>query len=170
MDWTRGDEFVSRLQKAISGSTFLKARWEKIETGLRLHKGREYFIAVSVLLPQLEGIFTDAMIIRGQALDKKGKIVARIDDGSIRLDRRGKPIVLSGWKAKLDHSMISEWMIVQRLTDLFMDTLIPKRNRIVHGSRGNHTSPKLSTQILLAILVLSEEIYQLERKSKARPN
>ncbi|MCL5428860.1 MAG: hypothetical protein M1347_03525 [Chloroflexi bacterium] len=166
--WTRKDEFASRLETAIDGSKFLRTRWKKIENGLLLHKRSDYSTAISVLLPQLEGIFTDVLIIRGQAVSKNGKLYAKGSDGNIKSDKRGKPLALTGWRSKIDHANFPGDTVLQSLTSLFLDTLLPKRNPILHGNRGNHESPKLSTQILLAILAVSEEIAKFEHGRKKR--
>ena len=155
---TKSSLFYDDLNKEFNSCQIIKKRWKIVELALEAHKSRKYFLSIPALLTQVEGILSDIIILRGEAKSIKGKLYARNNDGNIKTDRKGNPVLLIGLQKKIQHSRFKNNVILQNISILMADRLITDRNKILHGQSLTPIKPKLSIQCLLLLLVLSKEI------------
>ena len=160
---TRKESFYEELIDLFNDYSILKGRKEIIDSAYSAHKNRNYLLSVPVLLTQIEGIINEMLILRGEAKLIEGKFYARNKDGSLKLNKNNNPIMLTGLKWKIDHSKFKNDEVLKGIANSLSDKLIFERNEILHGQGVNLIKPKLSTQCLLIIFVLSNELqYHLE--------
>lgn len=155
---TRSKSFYKELTSLFSDSPILKERQDIINSAYKAHKDRNYLLSVPVLLTQIEGIINQMLILRGEAKLINGKFYARNTDGTLKQDKKGDPIKLTGLKWKLDHSKFKNDEILSGIANSISNKLIFQRNEILHGQSIKAIKPKLSTQCLLIIYVLSNEL------------
>lgn len=159
---TRREDFKTVLMQNFSESSVVKRRWRIVETALVAHRNRVYALSIPVLLSQIEGMFTDVLIVIGTVKRRKGKLYAKNADGSLKLGKDGKPVMLRGLGQVITNSDIGDEEGLQLLADVFTDWLIPERNAILHGRNVSYDKAKLSVQLVLIIYVLSLEFALFE--------
>lgn len=155
---TRDSHFVDELQQLILESPVLSRRWEVIEQALVAHRNRRYVLSIPVLLAQVEGVFTDALILKNMAIRVGNKLCVRDQTGNVKLDRKGQPVMLHGLGQKVQNSRFHNDPGLQDVGNYLTDSLIPERNGILHGSHLAYGRARLSVQLVLAVYVLAAEI------------
>ncbi len=156
---TRSQEFEQNLQELCVSLPLLRRRWKIVKLALEYHQRREYLASVPLLLAQVEGLFTDAMILYRMAAPKGRKLYARGSDDKLILNAKMKPIEVMTLRAKVDYApKFKSHAVLKNVIDLFLDQLIAERNNILHGRRTAYGTAKLSNQLLLLIYVLANEI------------
>lgn len=159
---TRSNEFEAALRDRMQNSTLLQRRWRIVALALEAHRNRQYLLSIPPLLAQVEGIFTDMLILKGMAIARNGKLYARGADGKEKRDKNQKPIPLTGLSQKAAHSRFQNHDVVQRIVDLFMKYLTENRNAILHGQQTTYGRAKLSTQTLLVLHILAQALSEFE--------
>ncbi len=159
---TRHDEFQAELENLFHASSVLKRRWHIVEEALLAHRSRNYAIAIPTLLAQVEGIFTDALILKQLVERVNGKLYAKDSSGNLKLDRNGKPIQLHGLGQKVNKSDLQNEYLLKGLADFFTNHLVSERNEIMHGSNISYNRAKLSIQLILNIYLLAVEFADFE--------
>jgi hypothetical protein len=165
---TCSDEFRRELLENFRDSSILKRRQDVVDSALVAHCERRYMLSIPVLLAQLEGMFTDALIVKGTVVRKDKKLYAKDKLGNLKLNRKGKPIELRGLGEAIQHADIGDEEDLYTLAKFITDYLIPERNAIMHGRAVSYDRAKLSVQLLLTIYVLSLEFAWLEPESESR--
>jgi len=155
---TRSESFYKELISFFQSSPILGERKEIIDSAYLAHKKRNYLLSVPVMLTQIEGIISQMLILRGEAKVIEGKFYARNSDGSLKLNKNENPIKLTGLKWKIDHSKFKDDENLSGIANSISNKLIFERNEILHGQSIEHIKPKLSTQCLLIIFILSNEL------------
>lgn len=153
---TRHQDFLDEARLRFSDSSVLSRRWRVIEQALVAHRNRHYAISIPTLLAQIEGIFTDALVLKGAVKQDKGKLYAR-DKG-----RDGKPVQLHGLGQKVQNSDLQDEPLLHDLARFFTDYLVKGRNDIMHGRIVNYDKAKLSVQLLLYTYLLAAEFVDFE--------
>jgi hypothetical protein len=159
---TREGSFAEEMRHRFQESARLRRRWAIVGAALEAHRRREYVLSIPPLLAQLEGLVTDLLLLRGQAVVLGRKVVAK-DAGSLRKGRDGKPIVLKGLDAKIRTSGFESMAEVRMGAEFVLNQLAPARNAILHGNRTTYGSAKLSVQLLLLIWIYAEVVVAVER-------
>lgn len=158
----RSDDFAAALEEHFQNSSVLKPRWRIVERSLAAHCRRDYALSIPTLLTQVEGVFTDALILKNMAERRDGKLYIKNPDGTLKLDRNDRPIVLYGLGQKVQNSRFRGDDLLNDLVDFFTDRLIPERNNIMHGSHLNYDKAKLSVQLLLNVYFMAAEFAGFE--------
>ncbi len=166
---TRNDEFRTDLERLFNSSSVLKRRWPIVEKALLAHQERNYTVSIPTLLAQVEGTFTDALILMSLVVRVNGKICERDSSGNPKLDKNGKPIQLRGLKGKVDllkrrlnASDLEDEYLLEALASFFTSYLISERNDIMHGKSISYGKAKLSIQLVLIIYQLAAEFVDFE--------
>lgn len=159
---TRSDDFTARSNSYFSTSGVLRRRWRIVKQAYAAHRKREYALSIPALLAQVEGMFTDALILKNMAIRQDNKLYARDSDGNLKLGRKGKPVRLHGLGQKVQNSRFREDDILRDLVGFFTSTLIPERNDIMHGSTTDYGRAKLSVQLVLSTYLLAAEFAEFE--------
>lgn len=159
---TRHQNFLGEAQLLFSESSVLGRRWRVIEQALIAHRNRHYAISIPTLLAQIEGIFTDALVLKGAVKQDKGKLYARDLSGALKVNKKGDPIELHGLGQKVQHSDLQDEPLLHDLARFFTDHLVKGRNDIMHGRIVNYDKAKLSVQLLLYTYLLAAEFVDFE--------
>lgn len=162
---TRHQAFFDEAKLHFLTSSVLNRRWHIIEQAIVAHQNRHYAISIPTLLAQIEGIFTDALVLRGAVKQNNGKLYARDQTGSIKLGRDRKPVQLHGLSQKVQNSDLQNEPLLKDLARFFTDYLVKGRNDIMHGRTVNYDKAKLSVQLLLYTYLLAAEFVDFERKN-----
>jgi hypothetical protein len=168
--FTCSQDFESDLRDNFQNSFVLKRRWRIIEIALAAHRRREYLLSIPPLFAQLEGTYTDLLILKEMAirgLEKKGnksrKKLFVAEGGKYKLNSDKKRIKLDGLGQLVTQTSLKDDPDFKRVADCLSNQLAPKRNGILHGRVTAYEKAKYSVQALLLLLVLSNEIAALER-------
>lgn len=159
---TRQAEFTQTLKESFQKSSILRRRWKVVEQALIAHKNRNYVLSIPTLLAQVEGMFTDALVLKGIVVRVKGELYANDGTGKPKLDTKGKPMKLHGLGQKVKHSDLQFEDILKGLAEFFASRLVPERNSIMHGSYVTYDTAKLSLQLVLNIYLLAAEFVDFE--------
>ncbi|NLX25451.1 MAG: hypothetical protein GXY61_05755 [Lentisphaerae bacterium] len=162
---TRNEQFADDLQSNFERSSVLRRRWPIVERALMAHIDRNYALSIPTLLAQVEGIFTDALILKQLVVRISGKIYARDSTGQPKLNKKGKPIELSGLGQKVDNSDLRDEHLLALLAEFFANGLVSDRNSILHGSNLSYNRAKLSVQLVLNIYILAAEFADFESEN-----
>lgn len=162
---TRHQDFFNEAKLRFSNSSVLNRRWRVIEQALVAHRNRHYAISIPTLLAQIEGIFTDALVLKGAVNQDNGKLYARDQTGATKLGRDGKPVQLHGLGQKVQNSDLQNEALLQDLARFFTDYLVKGRNDIMHGRIVDYDKAKLSVQLLLYTYLLAAEFVDFESES-----
>lgn len=160
----RKREFFEEMKGYFEQSTVLKRRWHIIEEALDSHHSRKYSTSIPTLLAQVEGVFTDALVLKGLVVRIKGKLYAKDGNGNPKLDKNGKRIQLHGLGQKVQNSDLRNEDILQGLAEFFVDYVVPERNDIMHGNHTAYDKAKLSVQLILNLYLLAAAFVDFEGK------
>src|SRR5690606_8578329 len=119
-------------------------------------------VAIPTLLAQVEGMFTDALILKQLVVRVNGKLCARDSSGNPKLDKNGKPVQLHGLGQKVNNSDLRNEYLLEGLADFFTAYLVSERNEIMHGSSISYNRAKLSIQLVLNVYLLAAEFADFE--------
>lgn len=159
---TRRQVFEEVMRQTFTGSSVLRRRWLIIEKALSAHRDRDYRLSIPVLLTQLEGVLTDILILKRMVAPKGKKLYVRGADGKIKLDRKDNPIQVHGVGQIVQHASLKDQEVLNAVVTILTSQLVNERNAILHGRRTTYGTAKLSTQVLLLILVIANEIAAVE--------
>jgi len=162
---TRQAEFTQMLRDCFQNSSILRRRWKVVEQALIAHQNRNYALSIPTLLAQVEGMFTDALVLKGMVIRVKGELYAKDGTGKPKLDKKGKPIQLHGLGQKVQNSDLQSEDILKGLAEFFVSYLVPERNSIMHGSYVTYDSAKLSLQLVLNVYLLAAEFVDFESEN-----
>src|SRR5690606_17109414 len=154
LHFTRQADFAEMLRECFETSTVLRRRWKIIEQALVAHKNRNYVLSIPTLLAQVEGIFTDALVLKGTAVRVNGRLCEKDTTGKPKLDKHNNPIPIHDLKQKVLKSNLQNEKILQALGQFYTSYLVDERNAILHGSHLTYGTAKLSVQLLLNIYLL----------------
>jgi len=161
--FTKGESFRLALEDQVMGSDVSKRRWEIIEKALVAHSSRVYVLSVPALFAQVEGMFTDSMIINDLAEIQNGRLYALDSAGIPKLDRNGDRVRLIGLGSKTQHSPYQNHPILSEVVGALVQALTGQRNGVLHGSDTSYGRAKLSTQLMLLVFILATEIVAFEQ-------
>lgn len=160
---TRGQKFEDVMKQTFKESSVLKRRLLIIERAFSAHRERNYTMSIPVLLAQLEGVVTDILILKRMVAPKGKKLYIRNSDGKIKLDSKNKPVQIHGLGQIVQHANVKDQEVLNAVVTVLTNQLVGDRNAILHGRRISYGTAKLSTQVLLLISVIANEIAALEK-------
>jgi hypothetical protein len=161
--FTRSEDFAVTLGERVTSSDVVARRWRIIEPMLAAHCGRNYALSIPALFAQVEGLFTDSMILSGLATIQGGKVLAQKPDGFLKLDKHNKPVELNGLGHKVRHSPYQGHDTLQEVASALLEFLTRRRNAVLHGNDVLYGKAKLSTQLILLVFILTTEILAFEQ-------
>lgn len=164
LQMTRQANFAETLRECFEASVVLRRRWKIIEQALIAHKNRNYVLSIPTLLAQVEGIFTDALALKGIAVRIDGRLCEKDITGKPKLDKHNKPIPIHDLRQKVLKSNLQNEKILQALGQFYTRYLVDERNAILHGSHLTYDTAKLSVQLLLNIYLLAIEFVIFENE------
>jgi hypothetical protein len=156
--FTKSTEFEEGLLETCGATPILQRRWPILRQALEAHRRREYWIAVPVLMSQLEGLISDALVLRSFVRRSKGKFYELDAQGQLKLNRRGTPVELIGLASKVQRFSLAGFGDLQGVVDLLNSELRSRRNGVLHGSDLRYGTAKLSIQLLLSVYLWALEI------------
>mgnify|MGYP005845216167 CR=1 FL=1 len=162
---TRQTGFIHLMKECFEKSDVLQRRWRIVEQALTAHQNRHYGTSIPTLLAQIEGIFTDALVLKGSVKQDKGKLYARDQTGAIKLGKDGNPVQLHGLGQKVQNSDLQDEPLLQDLAQFLTESSVKGRNDIMHGRIVNYDKAKLSVQLLLYTYLLAAEFVDFEGES-----
>ncbi|MCX9077474.1 MAG: hypothetical protein OIN84_05795, partial [Candidatus Methanoperedens sp.] len=165
LNTTRQAEFAEILRECFETSAILRRRWKIIKQALVAHKNRNYVLSIPTLLAQVEGIFTDALVLKGIAVRVNGRLCEKDIKGKPKLDKNNNPIPIHDLKQKVLKSNLQNEKILQALGQFFTSYLVDERNAILHGSHLTYGTAKLSVQLLLNIYLMAIEFVIFESET-----
>ena len=97
--YTRSAEFSDMLLEDLRNSSVQRRRQHLLEEALVAHRECRYGLSIPVLYAQVEGMFMDALVLKGAVVRQSGKLYAK-ENGQLKLQKtgknKGKPIELQG--------------------------------------------------------------------------
>ncbi len=133
-------------------------RWRVVEAALEAHQRREYLLSVPAMLPQVEGAIVDAMVLKGLTVKKNGKLYLRNDEGKSK-----QPIM---FRNAVDNAQLEEDPALEGTSSFLADSLVQRRNDILHGRDPRYGKAKLSVQSLLVLMILAKAVGEIEENKK----
>lgn len=132
-----------------------RSRWKVIDQALDAHARKHYMASVPILLAQVDGMLTCLLLARGElwlARDSWGK---KIYKGHSH--QTGKVIPANSLRKRLECTQLHQDPVLSELKVL-LDTKLDDRNDILHGDDTAYGTSKLSTQLVLVLAVLANEL------------
>ncbi|MGB3331021.1 MAG: hypothetical protein WBA46_18800 [Thermomicrobiales bacterium] len=162
-DVSTSEWFVQDLQLNISSSTLTAGRWRIVERGIELHKSGDFIASIPTLLPQVEGLLADALIIRSEA-ERDGTKLYRVNPktGTREKTREGKDKEFPGLKSIVEHSTYQNSKDLENARDYVANFLCSKRNGILHGASTDYADQDTSVRIVLLVSAFAEAIARAE--------
>jgi len=164
---TRTEEFATAMLSELGNSPKLQRRSAIFEQALEAHLNRKYLVSIPTLLPQVEGIWEDALVMRNE-------VTYKYKDG--KYGRKRKNLHLRNESAryvgtldlKLRRTTLRDHPALRGSVQLLSDAIVPKRDEILHGRLVGYGKAKLSVQLLLVLYVLLREVRVFESAMLAR--
>jgi hypothetical protein len=163
---TCSSSFETELHDNCRRSSVLAPRWRILEKALRAHRNRDYELSIPASLTQVEGIFTDALVLRNLVVLVNETPCERDPTGQPRLDKHGSPIRLHGLGQKVRSSDLRNEHVLSVISEFLVASLIPERNGILHGSDVTYARARLSVQSILLIYALVTELAYIEGEER----
>lgn len=165
LTYTRSSEFEEELRAPFERSRLLRRRWPIIRAVLGAHRGRQYALAVPVLMAQIEGIVADSMVFQGLVVRRGHKVFRRGPGGKPLLDKNGKPIEIKGLDPLVRQSRLQQHPLLADLATHIADVLAPDRNGVLHGANTSFGTAKQAVRCLLVVRGLAALFNELETGS-----
>ena len=165
---TRTDDFGDELRDRFEESVVMSRRWPAVEAAFEAHQRREYLLSIPAMLPQVEGAIVDAMALKDLTVRKNGKLYLRDEDGGLKLNKKDKPLPAITLTSAIQHARLEEHTTLEGTSSFVADSLIQKRNDVLHGRDYRYGKAKLSVQSLLVLTILAEAVSKIEEDKEAR--
>lgn len=164
---TRADDFGDELRERFEGSVAMGRRWRAVEAALEAHQRKDYLLSIPAMLPQVEGAIVDAMVLKDLAVKKNGKLYLRGEDGAPKLGKKGKPLPEIMLSSAVRNAQLEEHPTLEGTSSFLADSLIQRRNAILHGRDLRYDKAKLSVQALLVLALLADALGEIEADKTA---
>ena len=161
---TRADDFGEDLYESFESSDFMRRRWPVMEAAFEAHQRREYQLSIPAMLPQVEGVIVDTMVLKDLAVKRNGKWFLLDEDGGLKLGRDKKPLRPIMLTSALQNARLEDHHTLEGAASFLADSLVQKRNDIMHGHDPSYGRAKLSVQCLLMLTLLADAVTDLEEK------
>lgn len=164
---TRTDDFGDELRDRFKESVVMSRRWPAVEAAFEAHQRREYLLSIPAMLPQVEGAIVEAMILKDLTIRKNGKLFLRDENGGLKLNKNNKPLPAITLNSAVQNAQLEEHPTLEGTSSFVADSLIQKRNDVLHGRDYRYGRAKLSVQSLLVLTILAEAVSEIEEDKKA---
>lgn len=158
------DDFGNELRDRFEDSVTMSRHWRVVEAALEAHQRREYLLSIPAMLPQVEGVIVDAMVLKDLAIKKDGKLYLRDEDGGPKLNKKGKPLPEIMFRSAVHNAQLQEHPMLEGTSSFIADSLLQKRNAVLHGRDPQYGRAKLSIQSLLVLALLAEALGEIEEE------
>ena len=155
---TRTDGFGDEMRSCFEASTAMSRRWGVVEAALEAHQRRKYLLSVPAMLPQVEGAIVDTMVLKGLIIKKDGKPYLPNDKGKSKLIM---------FRTAVDNAQLEDDPTLEGTASFLADSLVQRRNEILHGRDPRYGRAKLSVQSLLVLMILAKAVGELEQGKRA---
>jgi hypothetical protein len=160
---TSSEEFVEQLGTAVGESALLHKRWRIIESACEAHAARKYDLAVPAILAQIEGTLVNLMFLKDLVKKEDGKFFLIDENGDFKPTRNKKkrlpPVTLH---PAITNAKLDEHPELAAASEFVADTLVQRRNAVLHGHDLSYGKAKFSVQALLILAVLADAVSKLE--------
>ncbi|MCC6567536.1 MAG: hypothetical protein IT298_17400 [Chloroflexi bacterium] len=157
----RRQDFVDELNAKFTRSKTLARRRHIIKQAIQAHVERNYAISIPTLFAQIEGILTDAMVLKQLVVREKGEVFTKGAAGDKKL--------LASLSRKKQHlEKLNAEQILPALMDVVSSHVSPQtdfvkaRNAILHGSSISYDRAGLSVTLILIANYLASEFEKYE--------
>lgn len=164
---TRADAFGDELRERFEGSVAMGRRWRAVEAAFAAHQRKQYLLSIPAMLPQVEGAIVDAMVLKDLAVKKDGKLYLRGEGGGPKLNKKGKPLPEIMLSTAVRNAQLEEHPTLEGTSSFVADSLIQRRNAVMHGRDLRYDKAKLSVQALLVLALLAEAVGEMEADKTA---
>ena len=152
---TSEHRFFQFMERVYSSHPKLQQRWGPVARAIDAHGKRDFYLSITALLPQVEGVFTDLLIARSEVAMYRGKPHAKnAATGRLILNRQNKHIKLDGLQSKIQRCDPTDDPVLQGVVENFLKRATKDRNPILHGNRPKYYSMKMSTQLAWVLYAL----------------
>lgn len=159
--------FRSNLLGMIAASPTMRWRLRSITSGLANHDRRDYYSSIPTLLPQMEGIVTDAVALTGCVEVRGHTVYALGPDGKRKQGPKSKkPVELNGMVTVLQQTAFMDVLQsfeIQVAAEFLMERFATQRNTTAHGRQKRFTA-RASVQAILLIYTWAK--YIADRESR----
>ena len=160
--YTSSEEFVEQLGTLVRDSKLMCKRWRIIEPACEAHAARKYDLAVPAILAQIEGTLVSLMFLKDLVKKENGKFFLVNENGDFKLSKKGKNrLALVTLQHAITNAKLDEHPNLAAASEFIADTLIQRRNNVLHGHDLNYGKAKFSVQALLILAVLAEAVSEL---------
>ncbi len=165
---TRTDDFGEELRDRFGRLRATRRRWPPVEAAFEAHQRGEYLLSIPAMLPQVEGAIVDAMVLKGLTVRKNGRLYLRGDDDRPKKgEKSGKRLPEITLHRAVSNARLEERPELEGVSSFVADSLVQKRNAVLHGRDVRYDKAKLSVQSLLVLALLTEAVGELEAAKKA---
>ena len=175
---TRAATLTRRLHQVTCSSEFEAALFEDfgqfrelrpwrnaLRQALDNHRRRQYHASIAGLLIIVEGVLTELMYARREAVRFNGKPHQVDVGGKMKRDGHNKPVKFGGLDSKIKQLRPGpDETLLQSVHADFLNQLPPDRNAVLHGNRAAYGSPKMSVQLLWALYMLGRVLVEVLHK------
>ena len=151
---TNSSEFRMTVEKDCATTSLLRRRWKVLDAALHAHGERAYCLSIPPLYAQVEGMFTDALLLKGAVVHQNGKLYAR-KNGRLKLNKKGKPIEVHGLKQAIYNCDLTALPLLEPMGDALMNQLFADRDGVMHGRKTDYDQAKRSVTLVLAASILA---------------
>jgi hypothetical protein len=175
---TQSVEFEEELKGIFTGAPLLKHRWPVVKSILAAHRRRDFLASVPLLYAQIEGMYADALILKGEVLLYRGKLYPRGADGKreqyevkdkttvLPTGRMKNKDAITGLRPLIDRSKLQDTRELQVLVDTALNSLNRERNPVMHGRNVAYGKSLNSNRLILMLYVLAYGIGSIEQGNK----
>jgi hypothetical protein len=163
--YTTSEEYVEELHDVVGGSKTMRKRWRIIESIWEAHSAKQYDLAVPATLAQIEGILVDLMIQKDLVKKENGKLylASELETFQQSNDKKRKPRPVTLHPA-VTNAKLDEHPNLAAASEFLANTLVSRRNNILHGHDLTYGKAKFSVQTLLILTVLAGGVSALESR------
>jgi hypothetical protein len=175
---TQSVEFEEELKGIFLSAQLLKHRWPVVKSILAAHRRRDFLASVPLLYAQIEGMYADALILKGEVLLYRGKLYPRGADGKreqyeVKDKLTGQPTgrmknkdAITGLRPLIDRSKLRDTRELEVLVETALLPLNSERNPVMHGRNVVYGKSANSNRLILMLYVLAYGVAALEQANK----
>ncbi|WP_111325880.1 hypothetical protein [Thermosporothrix hazakensis] len=164
LDMTHNPSFMELLFSFCEHSEVLRPRLPALREGLAVYLEKRYYAAIPSIIPQLEGVIGDFLLLRDMVVLDGHTIYRRGPDGRPALNKKNKPIKLSGLRDLMNESGWANDSSFSGIAAVFTNWIIPRRNGVMHGR--DHTygeDPQFAANCLCILRYFIEQMHGIDQ-------
>lgn len=157
LPYSQSTEFEDQLDLLFQQHPLLARRWRIVQNGLHSHQCGDYISSIRVLMPEIDGIYGDMLLIRGRVREERKKLYALDTHGRWERIKNDKRRELHSLDYMIKHHGFTGEPVMERVVQHLKMSFPQDRNPNLHGRIFRYDRPMLSIQLLLLLFVLAEE-------------